>query len=68
MSKEQNQDIDVVCEHLRRLSTEQFFGSVTVSFQNGKPGQIRTEQVHKPEELRRKIEGKCARHRQRVGE
>jgi hypothetical protein len=48
------QEIDLVCDHLKRLSGERFFGTVTVSFQNGKPGQIRTEQVHKPNELRRK--------------
>ncbi len=57
MSKEKP-EIDVVCDYFKHLSSEQFFGSVTVSFQNGKPGQIRTEQVHKPEELRRKLEGK----------
>jgi hypothetical protein len=42
---------ETVVAFLRQLSADRFFGTVTITFQAGKPLQVRTETVHKVDDL-----------------
>jgi hypothetical protein len=44
---------EAVVAYLRQLATDRFFGEVTIKFQNGHAQQVRTEQVHKIDDLTR---------------
>jgi len=43
--------LERLARYLERLAAEGFYGKVTVSFQNGRPCDVRIEQTHKLDEL-----------------
>jgi len=46
-----NDEIERIAAYLRGLVEGRFFGTVAITFQAGRPGSVRTEEVHKVEEL-----------------